>query len=88
MLRIEDIDLGRRRQEFVDAIFEDLAWLGLKWPEPVLFQSERFDVYRSALDRLRKMNVVYPCWATRRDIRAHVRSLGRGADWPVDPDGL
>ncbi|MGC6512096.1 MAG: tRNA glutamyl-Q(34) synthetase GluQRS [Parvibaculales bacterium] len=87
LLRIEDIDLGRRRQAYVEAIFEDLAWLGLTWPEPVMFQSERFDVYRAALDSLRKMGVIYPCWASRRDIRAHIESLGRLSDWPVDPDG-
>ena len=87
LLRIEDIDLGRRRQAFIDAIFEDLAWLGLEWPEPVLFQSERFDLYQDALDRLRTMDVVYPCWASRRDIRTYIDSLGQLSDWPVDPDG-
>ncbi len=88
LLRLEDIDLGRRQQSFVDAIFEDLAWLGLDWPEPVLLQSERFETYRHALEQLRKMDVVYPCWATRGEIRRHIETQKRRADWPVDPDGV
>jgi glutamyl-Q tRNA(Asp) synthetase len=52
LLRIEDIDTTRVREEFVEAIFEDLAWLGLRWEEPVLRQSSRFDAYRAALSRL------------------------------------
>ena len=88
ILRIEDIDLGRRRQHFIDAIYEDLAWLGLSWPTPVMIQSSRFDVYKAALNRLREMEVVYPCWASRADIRDYINTQpgGRKA-WPVDPDG-
>ena len=52
LLRIEDIDLERRRPEFVTAIFEDLDWLGLTWEEPVLVQSEHFSEYLAAADRL------------------------------------
>ncbi|HAL84854.1 MAG TPA: tRNA glutamyl-Q(34) synthetase GluQRS, partial [Rhodobiaceae bacterium] len=49
LLRIEDIDTGRARAHFVDGIYQDLAWLGLTWPEPVLVQSTRFAVYEAAL---------------------------------------
>jgi glutamyl-Q tRNA(Asp) synthetase len=42
LLRIEDLDQGRAREEFVTAIFDDLAWLGLAWPGPVLRQSARW----------------------------------------------
>src|ERR1700743_1412190 len=52
LLRLADLDQGRAREESTTAIFEDLAWLGLSWDEPVLRQSRRFDVYRDALDRL------------------------------------
>src|ERR1700743_187703 len=52
LLRLEERDQGRAREEFTTAIFEDLAWLGLSWDEPVLRQSRRFDAYREALDRL------------------------------------
>ena len=88
ILRIEDIDLGRRRQHFIDAIYEDLAWLGLSWPIPVLVQSDRFDIYQTALNKLRDMEVIYPCWASRADIRDYINSQPGGREaWPVDPDG-
>jgi len=76
LLRIEDIDLGRARAEFDAAILEDLAWLGLDWPEPVRRQSEHFADYRAALDRLDAMGVLYPCFCTRADIRAEIERAG------------
>jgi glutamyl-Q tRNA(Asp) synthetase len=81
LLRIEDIDIGRTRPEFVDGIFEDLAWLGLAWEEPVLFQSQRFEAYRAAARLLEAMGLLYPCFATRSEIEA---AAVPGA---VDPDG-
>ncbi|MET0639926.1 MAG: tRNA glutamyl-Q(34) synthetase GluQRS, partial [Hyphomicrobium sp.] len=81
LLRIEDIDVERRRPEFVTAIFEDLNWLGLTWEEPVLVQSEHFSEYLAAADRLIAMGLLYPCFATRKDIAA-------AADpEKTDPDG-
>ena len=68
LLRIEDLDQGRSRPEFVDGIFEDLRWLGLKWDEPVLVQSGRTALYEDALDELRKQALVYACFCTRADI--------------------
>src|ERR1700721_2104971 len=68
ILRIEDLDRGRSREEFVEAIFEDLHWLGLRWEEPVLRQSTRFAAYRDALRRLKAQDLVYPCFCTRADI--------------------
>ena len=67
-LRIEDLDPGRCRPEFVDGIFEDLDWLGLSHDGEVLVQSERTDVYGEALDRLRAKGLVYACFCTRADI--------------------
>ena len=68
LLRIEDLDQGRSRPEFVDGIFEDLSWLGLEWDAPPLVQSERTQVYGDALDQLRQGGLVYPCFCTRADI--------------------
>ena len=79
LLRIEDIDTERCKPEFVEAIFEDLAWLGLDWPEPVMRQSSRFPVYRAAADRLREMGLLYPCFCSRAEIAA--------AATGTDPDG-
>lgn len=68
LLRIEDLDPGRSRPEFVDGIYEDMEWLGLGWDEPVLVQSQRTEAYEAALDRLRERGLVYACFCTRADI--------------------
>ena len=68
LLRIEDLDQTRSRPEFVDGIYEDLAWLGLTWDEPVLVQSERTDAYAAALEELKARGLVYACFCTRADI--------------------
>jgi glutamyl-Q tRNA(Asp) synthetase len=70
LLRIEDIDRARCREEFTDAILEDLAWLGLDWDGPVRRQSEHFGDYRAALARLDAMGLLYPCFCTRAEIAA------------------
>ncbi|WP_316356913.1 tRNA glutamyl-Q(34) synthetase GluQRS [Devosia sp.] len=79
LLRIEDIDAERSKPEFTAAIVEDLHWLGLDWPEPVLQQSERMQVYAQAGNRLREQGLLYPCFCSRSDIAA-------AAD-DTDPDG-
>jgi glutamyl-Q tRNA(Asp) synthetase len=84
LVRIEDLDGGRSRDEFVDAIFEDLHWLELRWEEPVLRQSTRFAVYRAALDRLGELGLLYPCFCTRADIAAEIARAGEA---PHGPDG-
>jgi glutamyl-Q tRNA(Asp) synthetase len=85
LLRIEDIDRTRCRPEFETAIYEDLAWLGLVWDEPVRRQSDHFDAYREALARLDALGVIYPSFESRAEIAALVSE--RGSDWPCDPDG-
>jgi glutamyl-Q tRNA(Asp) synthetase len=84
LLRIEDIDTTRCRPEFEAAIYEDLAWLGIGWEEPVLRQSSRFDEYRAALARLNAMGLVYPCFCTRAEIAAEI---ARAIEAPHGPEG-
>ena len=84
LLRIEDIDVGRCREEFLEAISEDLAWLGIDWDGPVRRQSEHFDDYRAALARLTDAGLIYPCFCTRRDIAAEV---ARADAAPQSEDG-
>ncbi|TJZ89738.1 tRNA glutamyl-Q(34) synthetase GluQRS [Paracoccus gahaiensis] len=84
-LRIEDIDRDRCRPEFEAAILDDLAWLGLDWPQPVMRQSDRLPAYRAALDRLAPLT--YPCRCRRGDIRAALSAPQEGA-LPAGPDGL
>ena len=68
LLRIEDLDPGRRRPEFVDGIYEDLQWLGVEWDGAPIVQSERTRLYQQALDRLRAERLVYACFCTRAEI--------------------
>jgi glutamyl-Q tRNA(Asp) synthetase len=84
LLRIEDIDRARCRPEFEAAIFEDLAWLGLDWEQPVRRQSEHFADYRAALDRLDALGVLYPCFCSRKDIAA-AASAPHESDTPIYP---
>ncbi len=88
LLRIEDIDQPRCKPEFEQAIFEDLHWLGLSWPTPVMRQSERMAVYEQALDRLAAMGLCYPCRCTRKDISAALSAPQEGHEPAVGPDGL
>jgi glutamyl-Q tRNA(Asp) synthetase len=72
LLRIEDLDPTRARRKYELAIEEDLAWLGLSWPTPVLHQSSRSEQYRHAVDALATQDVLYPCFCTRSQIAAEI----------------
>jgi glutamyl-Q tRNA(Asp) synthetase len=88
LLRIEDIDAGRSRQEFVAGIVEDLEWLGLGWDGETLRQSRRIPVYAGALERLKAAGLVYPCFCTRSAIAEEIAASAaapHGPDGPVYP---
>jgi glutamyl-Q tRNA(Asp) synthetase len=85
LLRIEDIDATRCRPEYEAAIYEDLAWLGLQWEQPVRRQSEHYDDYRGALAKLDALGLIYPSFESRAEIARLVTE--RGSNWPRDPDG-
>ncbi len=88
LLRIEDIDPSRCQPEFIDAILEDLAWLGLEWETPVRRQSEHLDDYTAALKNLDLRSLVYPCFCTRSEIKAEIERSGyapQGPDGPIYP---
>ena len=82
VLRIEDLDQGRCRAEFVAGIAEDLRWLGLDWDGDILFQSARGEAYAAALDQLRNLGLAYVCHCTRAEIAA---SAPQGPMGPVYP---
>ncbi|WP_096706711.1 tRNA glutamyl-Q(34) synthetase GluQRS [Phaeobacter gallaeciensis] len=86
LLRIEDIDISRSRSEWEQQIYDDLRWLGLSWPEPVLRQSERLPRYRAALDQLTAIGLTYPCRCNRRDIEAAAGAPQEGVP-QFGPDG-
>ncbi len=82
VLRNEDLDSTRFKMEFVPAMIEDLRWFGFEWQEgpdcggpfAPYNQSERMDIYRAALEKLRAGNFIYPCTCSRKDIRQAVRA--------------
>jgi glutamyl-Q tRNA(Asp) synthetase len=79
LLRIEDIDRTRCRPEFEAAIFEDLAWLGLDWEDPVRRQSDHMEDYGRALRDLAERGLLYRCFKTRREIAEAIESAPHGA---------
>ena len=87
LLRIEDLDAGRAREEFVTAIFEDLRWLGFHWEIPVLRQSSRLAAYKAALAALEAEGLTYPCFCTRKEI---AEEIARAIEAPhlKGPDGV
>ena len=89
LLRMEDIDIQRCTPEKKMQMLDDLAWLGLEWEEPVLYQSCQFERYQAALSLLRQKGLVYPSRASRKQIQnaiaEEVERVGEG--WPRDPDG-
>jgi len=85
LLRIEDIDSQRCRSEFSTAIIEDLQWLGLCWHGDIRYQSQYLDAYRQAIAQLRRMQVIYPCFCTRREIEQEIQLLGLA---PHTEDGV
>ena len=88
LIRIEDTDQGRCRQEFEDQLIDDLKWLGLEWEEPIRRQSEHLDDYQDALMKLREQGLLYPCFCTRKEIMDEIEAAGmapHGPDGPVYP---
>lgn len=87
-LRIEDIDTGRCKRDFEDSIYDDLAWLKIKYEKNVRRQSEFFSNYESYIRRLRDLDLIYPCWASRSEIKKEIKkNLDSLSSWPIDPDG-
>jgi glutamyl-Q tRNA(Asp) synthetase len=84
LLRIEDIDPGRARREFVEGIVEDLEWLGLSWDAEIAYQSSRLHIYAEGLERLKVAGLAYPCFCTRSAIAAEIAA---SAAAPHGPDG-
>lgn len=84
LIRLEDIDGTRARPEYETALFEDLAWLGLQWEMPVRRQSEHADDYRAALLKLHQLDLLYPCFCTRKEIQDEIARAGQA---PHGPDG-
>ncbi len=87
LLRIEDIDQTRARPKWEDQIYDDLIWLGLKWPAPVMRQSDRIAAYKNSIKILWNQNLIYPCSCRRKDILAAASAPQEGAPL-IGPDGV
>ena len=85
LLRHEDLDRERCREEFYQRIEEDLRWLGIHWEGNVWRQSNRHDTYREAMQRLIELDVLYPCFCTRREIAQELSAMGQA---PQQDDGV
>ncbi len=86
LLRNEDLDPQRSRLEYVEAMIEDLAWLGVEWQPPVFHQSQRLPLYREALDQLLITGHIYPCHCSRRDLAGMMHAPHEDTDdEPVYP---
>jgi glutamyl/glutaminyl-tRNA synthetase len=91
IFRNEDLDPQRCRPEFVEAMFEDLRWLGIEWAEgpdcggefTPYTQSERRELYLEAWRTLRDQGTIYPCTCTRRDVAHAAGAPNEGDDEPV-----
>jgi glutamyl-Q tRNA(Asp) synthetase len=92
-LRIDDLDSTRSRPDFVDAIYDDLRWAGLGWDGTPSFQSDRNTYYAEAITRLRDMDLLYPCYLTRRELTSMTQAPHGAPDSeaptiPVDTDQM
>jgi len=87
ILRIEDIDQSRARPAWETQIYEDLEWLGLWWPKPVMRQSDRLDAYHERLQNLWKRQYLFKCTCSRRDVQEAASAPQEGAEPLVGPDG-
>ncbi len=88
LLRFEDIDGSRVREDYYDGIKEDLTWLGLRWDGEPLRQTTRNSAYEATLSRLRETGLVYPCFCSRREIQeewANMAAAPQGPEGPVYP---
>lgn len=88
LLRIEDIDQTRARPEWEAQIYDDLAWLGLRWPRPVMRQSDRIEVYQKHLAALWARDMVFACTCTRRDVIDAASAPQEGGAPIMGPDGI
>lgn len=85
VVRFEDIDHTRVRAEYYQEILADLQWLGLTWDGEPWKQLDRLDHYQAALDQLKALGVIYPCYCTRREIETELANLTHAPHGPGGP---
>jgi glutamyl-tRNA synthetase len=83
-LRIEDTDLSRNKQEAVDAILEAFKWSGLNYDNEVVFQSDRFDLYKKYIKELLDKGLAYKCYLTKEELEIIRNARMKGETPPID----
>lgn len=91
IFRNEDLDQQRSKAEFVNSMFEDLSWLGIRWdegpdcggPYAPYSQSQRREFYLAAWRRLRDSGAIYPCTCSRKDVALSAAAPNEGDDEPL-----
>ncbi len=83
-LRIEDTDLSRNKQEAVDAILKAFNWVGMKWDDEVVFQSERFDIYKKYIYELLQKGLAYKCYLTKEELETIREARMKGIEPSID----
>jgi glutamyl-Q tRNA(Asp) synthetase len=68
LVRMEDVDKPREMAGAADSILSDLEFFGFRWDGPVMYQSQRTEAYRDALEQLKSAGVIYPCGCSRKEI--------------------
>lgn len=76
LVRIEDTDLERSKQEYTDQICESMIWLGLDWEEELVYQSKRTQSYQNAIELLLSNGLAYKCFSTKEEIEKHRAETG------------
>ena len=76
LVRIEDTDLERSKQEYTDQICESMIWLGLDWEEELVYQSKRTQSYEKAIEQLLSNGSAYKCFSTKEEIEKHRSETG------------
>ncbi len=84
LLRFEDIDHTRVREEYYGQIEEDLRWLGIDWSGVPWRQLDRLPHYQAALEKLKSLGMVYPCFCTRKEINS-ISNAPQGPEGPLYP---
>ncbi len=88
LLRIEDIDIQRCTPELEAQMLHDLEWIGFEWDETPRRQSEHFEDYREGIEKLEKLDLIYPSFLSRGEIKKIIATkTHQGEHWPRDPDG-
>src|SRR3954465_12104207 len=93
ILRIENIDSPRVKRGAAEQAIDDLRWLGLNWdegpdiggPHAPYVQTQRLELYREALEKLKAAERVYPCTCTRSDVEAAASAPHVGQEGPIYP---